>query len=194
MCATCISDLNYQCYSFPRAIEINDVKNVFLIIPLWLWSKHSTKFKVFFDPRIEISMSNNPHYHILKVSPVSRMARYRCQSLTFQCNFLRLLAAALLFRRAAVNLPSISVNVNFANGQTKRIFVPYSRKLDSKLQPIWNLLSFGQTDSILLNLFVRGLQFSTDCRPNAATGCPRDSAQTNVFDIDLFFGNFTFPL
>jgi hypothetical protein len=24
MCATCISDLNYQCYSFPRAIVADD--------------------------------------------------------------------------------------------------------------------------------------------------------------------------
>jgi hypothetical protein len=34
----------------------------------WLSRKHSTRFKVFFDSRIEISMPNNPNYHILKVS------------------------------------------------------------------------------------------------------------------------------
>jgi hypothetical protein len=35
-------------------------------------------------------------------------------------------AVALLFRRATVNLPSSSRNVNFTNGQTDRILVPYS--------------------------------------------------------------------
>jgi hypothetical protein len=36
-----------------------------------------------------------------------------------------LLAVALLFRRATENWPSSSINVNFRNGQTDRILVPY---------------------------------------------------------------------
>jgi hypothetical protein len=44
----------------------------------WLLSEHSTMFKIFCDPRIEISMPNNPHYHISKVSLVSPMARNGC--------------------------------------------------------------------------------------------------------------------
>jgi hypothetical protein len=36
---------------------------VVMIIPQgdWLLSKHSTMCKLFYDPRIEISMPNNPH-------------------------------------------------------------------------------------------------------------------------------------
>jgi hypothetical protein len=49
----------------------------------WLLSKHSTMCKIFFDPRNEISMPNNPHYHTSKVSLVSPLARNNFQSLTF---------------------------------------------------------------------------------------------------------------
>jgi hypothetical protein len=31
MCATCISDLNYQCYSFPRAIGMREFGNLILL-------------------------------------------------------------------------------------------------------------------------------------------------------------------
>jgi hypothetical protein len=44
----------------------------------------------------------------------------------FQYNFLRLLAVALLFWRAAVKRPPSGRNVNFANGQTDRILMPYA--------------------------------------------------------------------
>jgi hypothetical protein len=37
-------------------------------------------FKLFCDPRIEISMPNYAHYHISKVSLVSPLARNGCQS------------------------------------------------------------------------------------------------------------------
>jgi hypothetical protein len=74
----------------------------------------------FFDFRIDISMPNKPHNHISKVLP-----RNGDQSWTFQCNFLRLLAIALLFWQATANRPSRSRNVNYANGQTDRIVVPY---------------------------------------------------------------------
>jgi hypothetical protein len=47
--------------------------------------KHSTWFKVIFNPRFEISMPNNPHWHISKVST---MARNGCQSWTFSANSL----------------------------------------------------------------------------------------------------------
>jgi hypothetical protein len=46
---------------------------VVLIIPQggWLLGKHSTMCKLFCDPRIEISMPNNPHSRISKVSLVT---------------------------------------------------------------------------------------------------------------------------
>jgi hypothetical protein len=43
----------------------------------------------------------------------------------FQYNFSRRLVVARLFRRVAVNRTSSSRNVNFANGKTDRILVPY---------------------------------------------------------------------
>jgi hypothetical protein len=39
--------------------------------------------KVFFDPRIELSMPNNSNYHILKVLLVSPLLINGCQSWTF---------------------------------------------------------------------------------------------------------------
>jgi hypothetical protein len=55
---------------------------IVLIIPQggWLLSKHSTMCKIFFDPRNEISMPNNPHYHSSKVSLVSPLGRNNFQS------------------------------------------------------------------------------------------------------------------
>jgi hypothetical protein len=49
----------------------------------WLLSKHLKLLELFCDPRIEISMPNNPHNHILKVSQVPPLARNGCQSWTF---------------------------------------------------------------------------------------------------------------
>jgi hypothetical protein len=49
----------------------------------WLLSKHTTMCKLFCNPRIEISMPNNPYYHILKVSQVSPLARNNFQSWMF---------------------------------------------------------------------------------------------------------------
>jgi hypothetical protein len=61
------------------------------------------------------------HYHISKsVKIVSPLARYECQSWTFQ-DLLRILAVALLFQRATVNRPNIIRNVNIANGQTNGV-------------------------------------------------------------------------
>jgi hypothetical protein len=51
--------------------------------------------KIFFGPRIEISMPNNPHYHTLKVSLVSPLARNNFQSGHFQGKSFRLFAVAL---------------------------------------------------------------------------------------------------
>jgi hypothetical protein len=67
----------------------------------------------------------NLHYHVLKMSLVSPMARKGCQSWPFYCNFLRLFAVTLLFRRETVNKPSSSGNVNHASGQTNQILMPY---------------------------------------------------------------------
>jgi hypothetical protein len=44
----------------------------------------------------------------------------------FQCIFFRPLAVALLCWQATVNWPSSSGNLNYANGQTDRILVPYT--------------------------------------------------------------------
>jgi hypothetical protein len=51
--------------------------------------------KIFFDPRNQISMPNNPHYHSSKVSLVSPLARNNFQSWTFQGKSFRLFAVAL---------------------------------------------------------------------------------------------------
>jgi hypothetical protein len=54
------------------------------------------------------------------------------------CNILRLLAFDLPFRRAALDLPSRSGNVNFANRQTDRILVPYNKELKNVITVLWN--------------------------------------------------------
>jgi hypothetical protein len=98
------------------------------IIPLdgWQYSKHSTLFKVFSDPTIELSMPNNCHNHISNVLLVPPIRPVRDAKVGhFQCNFFTPLAVALLFRRAAVYWPSSSRNVYYVNGQTDRILVPY---------------------------------------------------------------------
>jgi hypothetical protein len=46
----------------------------------------------------------------------------------FQCNFFRLMAVALLFRRAGVKWSSSSGNANYTSGQTDRILVPYKSR------------------------------------------------------------------
>jgi hypothetical protein len=80
-------------------------------------------FIVFFVPRIETFMQNNPHYHVSKVS--LPMGRNGCQSWTFQCNFIRLFDVALPFRRATVNWLSSIGKVNDACGQTDRIIIEH---------------------------------------------------------------------
>jgi hypothetical protein len=74
-----------------------------------------------------MDMSNNPHYHISKVTLVSPLAKNECQRGTFQLTFMWLLAVALLFRRATEYRPSNSENVKFLTEQTDRIRGPYSR-------------------------------------------------------------------
>jgi hypothetical protein len=58
---------------------------VVLITPQggWLLRKHSTMFEIFFDPRIEISISNYPQFYNLKVLLLLPLARKGCQSWTF---------------------------------------------------------------------------------------------------------------
>jgi hypothetical protein len=70
---------------------------VVLIIPQggWLLSKHSTMCKLFFDRRNEIAMPNNPHYHTLKVSLVSPLARNNLKVGHFQGKSFMLFAVAL---------------------------------------------------------------------------------------------------
>jgi hypothetical protein len=60
---------------------------------------------------------------------MSPMARNGCQSLTFQCNFVKLLADAFLFRRATVRVSSKSENVNITNGQTDPIPLTIMKKI-----------------------------------------------------------------
>jgi hypothetical protein len=95
----------------------------------WLLSKHSTMFQVFFDPRIEISNPNNPHYHVSKVSLMSPLARNGCQSWTFSVQIIKALCCWTYFLAGnsslGVNTPSSSRNVYFTNEQTDRILVPY---------------------------------------------------------------------
>jgi hypothetical protein len=51
----------------------------------------------------------------------------------FQCKFFCFLLLPFLFRRAALNKPSTSGNVNFAIGQADKIFVPYVVVSGSKI-------------------------------------------------------------
>jgi hypothetical protein len=75
-----IRDANHQSQGHKELVSC-----IVLIIPLggWLLSKHSTMCKLFFDPRNEISLPNNPHYHTSKVSLVSPLAINNFQSWTF---------------------------------------------------------------------------------------------------------------
>jgi hypothetical protein len=89
----------------------------------WLSSKHSTRFKVFFDSRIEISMPNNPHYHILKVSLVTTLSRNGCQSWKFSVQIIKALCCCPSFLVSnssfGANTPSSSGNVYLADKLTK---------------------------------------------------------------------------
>jgi hypothetical protein len=96
----------------------------------WLRRSWSPNYSVLVWPQ---NWNLHTHKHISKVSLVSPLDINGCKVGHFQCNFLRLIAVALLFRRAAVNRPSklSNGNVNFGNGKTDRILVPYSHSRKS---------------------------------------------------------------
>jgi hypothetical protein len=62
-------------------------------------------------------MTNNPYFHILKVSLASPSAKNESQSWIFIVKMIK----ALCCSRLLENPTSSSENINFANGQTNRI-------------------------------------------------------------------------
>jgi hypothetical protein len=84
-------------------------------------------FKLFFDPRIEISIPIDPHYHISKVSLVSPLAGQKCWTFSVQIIMAPCYSPLFLAGNSTlgVNTPSSSGTVYFANEQTERILVPY---------------------------------------------------------------------
>jgi hypothetical protein len=55
----------YQAKCYTRPLSAPTVVLIILLVG-WLLSKYSTMFKVIFDPRIEIAMTNNPRYQIFQ--------------------------------------------------------------------------------------------------------------------------------